>query len=230
MTRTRCLALLLAVAPLATIARGQETYKIEPLKEGPPAALADAVKQTLGDQGFRVVDGQGKPFADLWVRKAVPASGKPAGPKGTVLFPVLAEGELLGAVRFGKEAGDYRDQPIAPGVYTIRYALQPVNGDHLGVSPYRDYGLLVPAKVDKTLAPTPKEKLEDESAGAAGTNHPAVFMMLAAPPSSGGTPSLVRDEEKNLWGAVLPLPLEVKGESAPAPLNVQLVIVGAAML
>src|SRR6185312_11782542 len=127
--RPRHFAFLVALtAPLAASAQ-DGPFKVEPLKEAPPEALAGPVRGAMAPEGYRVTDGQGKPFLDLWLRKAVPASGKPSGPKGAILFPVLADGELLGAVRFAVEGHDYRDQAIAAGVYTVRYGLQPVNGD-----------------------------------------------------------------------------------------------------
>ena len=39
---------------------------------------------------------------------------------------------------------------------------------------------------------------------------------------------MVNDPTKMTWGAVLPLPLAVKGASGPTPLRVQLVVVGTA--
>jgi len=221
--------LLLAVALVPTAVLAQDSYKIEVLKEGPPAALAGAIKDALGTQGYRVVDDKGKSYADFWLRKAVPATGKPAGPQGAVLFPVLAEGELFGALRFAGEGHDYRDQTIASGVYTLRYGLQPVNGDHLGVSTYRDYALLTPAAKDTALATLPRKRLEEQSAESAGTNHPAILMLLAAPAGSMATPSMAHDEALDAWGAVVPMDLAVKGESSPTPLPIQLILVGVAM-
>jgi hypothetical protein len=225
----RVLPLALAIALPAAAARAQDSYKVEALKEGPPASLAAAVKGTLAASGYRVLDDQGKPYAEFWLRSAVPASGAPAGPKGTVLFPILAEGELLGAIRFSEEGGDYRDQPISAGVYTLRYGLQPVNGDHLGVSPYRDFVLLVPAAKDTGVAPVTGDALMKQSAEAAGTNHPAVLMLLAAPGPAPEGPTLVHDEAQNTWGVVVPLGLQVKGQSGAPALPIQLVVVGAAM-
>ena len=40
---------------------------------------------------------------------------------------------------------------------------------------------------------------------------------------------MVHDEEKNTWGAVVPLNLAVKGESSPVTLPIQLILVGMAM-
>lgn len=217
----------IAVALLASpAARADESFKVEPLKGATPAELAPAIRDELGADGLRVVDGEGKPFAEIWVRKAVPASGKPAGAQGAIQFPTLAEGELIGVLRFVGEGHDYRDQTIAPGVYTLRYGLQPVNGDHLGVSPFRDYVLLSPAAKDASAAAPKRAALEDQSAEAAGTSHPAVLLLMTAPEGGQG---IVRDEAKNTWGAVLPLKLAVKGEAAPAPLPVRLIVSGAAM-
>jgi hypothetical protein len=214
---------------LPASAMAQESYKIEVLKEAPPDKLAAAIRDTLNTQGYRVVDGQGKAYVEFWLRKAIPASGKPAGASGAVQFPVLGEGELLGALRFPGEGHDYRDQTIAPGVYTVRYGLQPINGDHLGVSTYRDYALLLPAAKDTALAAPAVKTLHERSAESAGTSHPGVLMMLAVPDGTKAEPSMVRDEAKNLWGAAVPLSLSVKGESAPVSLPVQIVVVGMAM-
>jgi hypothetical protein len=220
-------AILLAWAFWPAGAWAQDAFKIEALKEAPPASLSAAIKAELNGQGYRVSDAQGKPVADFWLRKAVPASGKPAGPKGPVCFPVLTEGTLLGAVRFPAEGHDFRGQPIAAGVYTSRYGLQPVNGDHLGVSIFRDYALLVAAAKDTSIDALPPKKLQDLSAEAVGTSHPAVFMLLPPPPDAKAT-TMVHDGERDTWGAVVPLPLAIQGDSSPGTLLVQLVVAGMA--
>jgi hypothetical protein len=54
------LVLVIALTPLIASAQ-DETYKVEPLKEAPPGALAGPIKEALNPEGYRVVDGQGKP-------------------------------------------------------------------------------------------------------------------------------------------------------------------------
>lgn len=218
----------IALLLLARSAFAQGDYKVEPMKTAPPAELAAAIKGELAAEGVRVLDPDGKPLAEVWIRKAVPATAKPSGAKGTVLFPILEEGTLLGAVRYVDEGNDYRDQSIIPGLYTIRYGLQPVNGDHLGVSPFRDYGLLLPASKDADPAALAKKKLEGTSAEAAGSSHPAVLMLLAAPSGAKAETKIVHDEEKNTWGVVIPVALTVAGAPAGEPLLVQFVMVGMA--
>jgi hypothetical protein len=207
----------------------QESYKASVLKQAPPESIAAEIRETLDGHGLKIENDQGQTLAEVWLRKGTPAAEKPSGPKGEIQFPFLADGELLGAVQFATEGHDYRDQPIAKGVYTLRYGLQPVNGDHLGVSTYRDYSLLLPAAKDRSLKPPPRKQLEGRSAEAAGTSHPAVFLMLEAPAAAGKTdPSMIHDAEKKTWSVVLPLNLRVDGQGDPINHPVTLVIVGVA--
>jgi hypothetical protein len=217
---------LVALPPGAL--RATEGFKVADLKQAPPSSIASEIAGKLNPQGFRIIDGDGKPFAEIWLRKSIPATAKPAGAKGVIQFPFLAESELLGVVQLLGEAHDYRDQSIAKGVYTLRYGLQPVNGDHLGVSPFRDYSLLLPSAKDKALAILPRKQLETQSAEAAGSSHPAVLFMLSVPASTtSSVPSMIRDDEKNTWRVVLPLDLAVKGEPKPMTYPVAIVLVGA---
>jgi hypothetical protein len=206
----------------------QESIKVEALKQAPPSSIAAELLTALNSQGVRIQDGQGRPFAEIWLRKAIPAAEKPSGPKGPVQFPFLADGELLGVLQFATEGHDYRDQPIAKGVYTMRFGLQPVNGDHLGVSTYRDYVLLLPAGKDTSVAPPARKQLEERSAESAGTSHPASFLMLMAPQGAKSESSVLHDAEKNTWSVVLPLSLQVKGQAESMSYPVQLVVVGVA--
>jgi hypothetical protein len=216
---------LLVLVPSIVIA--EESYKVEELKQAPPSSISPEIAGVLNPQGYRIIDGQGKPLAELWLRKSIPAAARPAGPKGVIQFPFLAESELLGVVHLAGEAHDYRDQSIAKGTYTMRYGLQPVNGDHLGVSPYRDYSLLLPGAKDKSLAILPRKQLETRSAEAAGSSHPACFFMLAVPSSPTPTiPAMIHDAEKNTWRVVVPLSLEIKGESKTVTYPVSIIVAG----
>ena len=46
------------------------------------AVYPAAIRDTLAGEGYRVLDGEKNPYAEIWLRKATPASEKPAGPKG----------------------------------------------------------------------------------------------------------------------------------------------------
>jgi hypothetical protein len=225
MVRALLSCLLVGLSSVPVLA---QELKVEVLKEPAPEAVATPIRQTLEAQGYRVFQ-DGKPLVDVWLRKAVPASSKPEGAKGSVLYPFLKEGEVVGAARYAAEGQDYRDQIIAPGTYTLRYGLRLDDGNHANVSPYKDYFLLLPAAKDTTMTVPDAKALQKASAGASGTTHPAV-LNLALPPgktASASAPTLTHEEMDNIWGVVVPLNVAVAGggESTSVPLN--LVVVGA---
>ena len=152
-------------------------YKSEPAG-APPAELAPAISQALEQQGTKIVGSSGV-FCEVWFRTSLPAGPKSA--EESVTLPTIPLGALVGAIRFPAQGADRRGQPIKPGVYTLRYGLQPLNGDHLGVSPQRDFLVLVPAGDDKDLNAAPNfDALMAMSRKASGTPHPAVLSMWGA--------------------------------------------------
>ena len=100
---------------------------------------------------------------------------------------------------------------------------------HLGKSPFRDYFLLLPAAKDTSPELLAKKPLDERSAEAAGTTHPACLELLAAAePAGADAPRMVNDAEKNTWALAVPVPLAVKGEPGPASIDVQVILTGVA--
>ena len=95
---------------------------------------------------------------------------------GAFTFKTLTFGSLVGVVAFPGKGEDRRGQPLKAGSYTLRFALQPVNGDHQGVAPQRDFLVMTPAAEDKDPgAVTSFDDLMKMSRKASGTPHPAVL-------------------------------------------------------
>ncbi|MFQ5928023.1 MAG: hypothetical protein ACE5MH_11395, partial [Terriglobia bacterium] len=163
----RCL--LFPVLSLAVNAAAQ-TYKVETFSAPPPSQLAPALRATLASEAIRVVGPEG-PFCELWLRKAVPAKAT-ATPELGILYGQLADGSLVGAIRFLSKVKDYRNQQVKPGVYTLRYVVHPVDGNHMGVAPQRDFLLLAPAAADAKPAPPSPLELLARSRETSGTGHP----------------------------------------------------------
>jgi hypothetical protein len=159
----------------AGIAFGQ--YKVEPAG-APPPELASAISQTLEQQGTKIVANNGTVFCEIWLRTSLPKGGSSSDPNITLTLP---QGVLFGAIRFPGQGADRRGQPIKAGVYTLRYSLIPVNGDHQGASPQRDFVEMVPAADDKDASATPNfDALAAMSRKASGTPHPAVLSIWGA--------------------------------------------------
>ncbi len=191
----------------ATSVLGQ--YKMEPAS-APPVFASE-----LQAQGAKVLDGSGKPWAEVWFRKQAPS-----GPKTTedaISFPAIPHGALIGLIRFAGEGADRRGQVLKPGVYTMRYSRYPVDGAHQGVAPQRDFLLLVPAAEDKDPASTVEyDPLMDMSRKASGTPHPAVLEIFQ-PAGDAKFPSLEQAGEDwvyNVKVGDLPMAVILIGKTA----------------
>ncbi len=167
------LALSLLMVASAAVAQ----YKSEPAG-APPADLAPAISQALQQQGTKITAGSGAVFCEVWFRTALPSGPKPADQTGTLSVP---QGALVGVIRFPSQGADRRGQTIKPGVYTLRYSLMPVSGDHQGAAPQRDFVLMTPAASDKDPSATPDfDALVAMSRKASGTPHAGVLSLWAA--------------------------------------------------
>ena len=163
----------LFAAIFSAVSFGQ--YKAEPAGP-PPSEVAPSIGAALQKDGTKITN-NGKPYLEIWFLASNPPAGKPD--EGQTLS--VAQGALLGVIRFDSKGQDRRGQGIPPGVYTLRYSLIPVNGDHQGAAPQRDFVLMVPAANDKDLKAAPAfDALVDMSKKASATPHPAVLSLYKA--------------------------------------------------
>ena len=187
---TRLFLLSAAAALAASSAFAQ--YKMEPVAGAAPdlpAAYASAIQP----QGYRITGPSG-PWCEIWFRASLPA-----GPKSdatAVSFPTIAQGALLGVIRFPANGADRRGQTVKPGLYTLRYSINPVDGDHQGVAPQRDFVLLAPVALDPDPASMPAfDPLVAMSRKASGTPHPAVLSLET--PAGDAVPAFAQEGEKD---------------------------------
>jgi hypothetical protein len=138
-----------------------------------PSTVPAAVAELLGDGVPVLTEEMG---LTVWPVRHLATGDDGAAGLG-VAFPSLPPGDLLGVLELATSWTDYKGQEIPPGVYTLRYQVEPEDGYHLGVSLYRDFALLMPAAEDSDPAPRGVEELIAAAAGAAGTKHPAVLAM-----------------------------------------------------
>ncbi|HEY7058047.1 MAG TPA: hypothetical protein VH458_16035 [Vicinamibacterales bacterium] len=158
------LGLLLLHLPQAAGALSAVTHS-----DPPPQELAAAIGGTIGAGGVRAT-ANGTDLTFWWVKELPLKAGSAAS-----AWTAVEEGALVGAVKIPRDFRDIRGKIIKPGVYTLRYGIQPANGDHLGVSPFRDFLLLSPAAVDTDPAPHGHDGTVDLSKQTIGGSHPAVW-------------------------------------------------------
>jgi len=144
----------------------------------PPADLPSAFVSALQPQGVKIVGPGDSVYCEIWFRTKVPTGPKSTDDAVTLSIP---QGALLGVIRFPGPAQDRRGQSIKAGTYTLRYSQYPVNGDHQGVAPQRDFALLVRASDDTDPSAAPGfDALVALSTKVSGTPHPAVLSIWSS--------------------------------------------------
>ena len=218
-----CFSLLFALSLCAAESAAAQSYKAESLSEPPPSDLADPVRRALSPTGIRVTGPSGA-LCDLWLGKAVP--GKANAPQSLgVVFPQLTQGTLVGAIRFPSSVKDYRKQLIKAGVYTLRYALLPENGNHMGVAPQRDFVMASPAVADQDPSTLTIDQTLILSRKATGSNHPSVWSLASPEDHPKSFPSVFHLDDGDLWLVEFQLPLQGATGSL---LSMALVVAGSA--
>jgi len=188
---------------VATQYAAAQDYTIETLAEPAPAdEFSESIAAELAPEGYRVLR-KGKPYLDVWFEKSIPAK-EDFSPTLAILYP-FEQGKLFGVIRYHRSAGDFRDQEIEEGVYTLRYALQPVDGNHVGTSDTRDFLLLSLAEDDTEADPVDGEELNLRSADAAQSAHPCMLSFLRTPDDATVEPKMLHDEDRDLWSIQVPV-------------------------
>jgi hypothetical protein len=168
-----------------------------------PAGVPDSVKALVRAEGIVVKNPDGKVSAEYWTRQAA-FEGAPATGFG-IRMKTIPEGALLGLVNFPNGGSDYREQSIPAGLYTLRYGLNPEDGNHMGVAASRDFAVLTP--VDKDADPAKNIAFKELVAMTkmVGNPHPTIVRLEMA--ESSDTPHLWQDDAEH-WV----LDLDVAGE------------------
>lgn len=208
--------LLLAVGP----AWAAEAYSIKTVESPPPKELAEAVRKELGDRCVQLTNEQGDLLVEVWFRKEVPAKATEAQVQNGLTYREIPETTVLGAFRLPKPYMDYRKQKLAAGVYTLRFALQPQNGDHMGTAPYGEFVLTSPAADDKKPDVMEPKSLHEMSAKST-ESHPGVILLF---PGKGATaePKLVNKGDGH-WVLLYTQDVKVGDKKVTIPLGLTLV-------
>jgi hypothetical protein len=135
----------------------------------------------------------------------------------------VEEGSLVGAVKIPADFRDIRGRVIKAGVYTLRYGIQPQNGDHLGVSPFREFLLLSPAAADQDPAPRGHDGTVEISKQSIGGSHPGVWSI--DPPVASGAALALHKTELGHDAVIMEVPVVRDGKPSGS-LKFGLVLVG----
>ncbi|MDA0588421.1 MAG: hypothetical protein O2820_15995 [Planctomycetota bacterium] len=200
-----------------------DDHKLSAVKKG-PEGLSPAIEKLLDTNGHQI-SGPDGPVVEVWLLKGIEVKEK-FKPSALQQYPLIP-GQLLGAMRISKAADDYTDfrgQQMSAGTYTLRYGLQPQDGNHVGTSDTYDFILALPAKTDVKTTPIKDfRELAEISAKAAGSTHPAIFSLLD-PKTASKEAKLTQDDFTEHW--ILSLQSQAKAKDKAVDLKIRLVVVG----
>ena len=213
----------LTLVAFAQISASAAEHRIVKLEESAPAdSVSKEVAAQLSETGISIYRGETRKVCDIWLFKSVTVPALKG--KGDVIYP-FSQGQMLGVIRYSRSGSDFRDQDIEAGVYTLRYAHQPVDGAHVGTSPTRDFLMLLNAEHDKVLKPASRDEMNEQSAEVAQSSHPAILSLQKVSGDS-KAPSIRENTEHEWWIVRLNTNAKVGDEVKPLPLD--LVVVGYA--
>jgi hypothetical protein len=209
------LTLVFLALVLPVVARG-EGYRVETIGALTEPKVPASLRGALDSKGLRVLDAKGVTVCEIWLRKEIPAASEEVA--GAV-FSKIGEGTLTGVIHFPANAGDFRGQGLKAGWYSLRYGLILQDGNHLGVSPTRDFFVLCPLGEDGD----PSRRLSFEemmklSRTASGTGHPSCWS-LAPATNTANLPHIGTNEHEHV---VIEFNLPTSG----GPIAVGMVVVG----
>ena len=197
---TALIATLIASSALAA------DYKAESAG-APPTDLPASYTAVLQKEGTKITGPSGV-ISEIWLVATAPNG--PASSEANVTFPNIPHGSLMGIVRFPSPGKDRRGSAVKPGIYTVRYTMFPISGDHQGIAPQRDFWALTRIADDPDPKAAPNyDTLMDWSRKASGTPHPLVMSVWKADDakadfySAGEADWVLQRQLGNLWIAIV---------------------------
>lgn len=186
-----------------------------------PQSISAAVDQH-GVHVFTYLNGLESPICEIfWAKNVAAQDGSAAS--SNVLYGALKPGVFVGIIRFLEESRedyreDFHDQKLAPGYYTMRYAVLP-EGDR------RDFVLLAPAIADhdpeRVVA---ADELVRLSRKASGTEQPAVMRLVDVDKTAKEFPDVVMADDGS---CILRVKLHLKPENGGSAQELALAIIVA---
>jgi len=206
---------------IAGVASAADLPTVKVVENAKPAGASDEVAKVLSPKSFAVEEG-GKEVLHFWVRAEVPSS---ASPGGLIEYDSLEEGGLIGIYEVKKEGfTDFRNQKLPVGIYTIRTAPHPQDGNHMGIAPTPTFGVLIPVADDKSAEPMEREKMLEASKKSVNTGHPgAIYLEPFFEKPAGKLPAIRENDLKHI---VLDVMTKAKLATESVELPIAFVFIG----
>lgn len=220
--------LILALCGIFTgLAAADGEYTLAVADKEPPADLAAEVRDALVPKAYQISSEDGTVY-EFWFVPSLTV--KTIGDSARDTLNSVEEISLLGAATVtDNEPHDFRDDPIDPGLFVLRMAMQPKDGNHLGTAPYDTFAILIPNERDGQLKDMRDHDTMVELAQE-GTiaEHPPILSLQPFEKTEGEIPRLELNEEHEWEFLYLTFPIEADGKKSE--ITVGLVVHGVGEL
>lgn len=208
--------MVLACLGSQTVCFADSEYALRVEDKVPPEKLDAEIREKLAPRSYQISDAEGV-FFEFWFVPGLEVSAISEKTQDTL--ENVAEIALLGALFVHREERyDFREDPIDPGVYVLRMALQPQNGDHMGTAPYDTFAILVPYAKDGELKEfEDHETMVELASEDTVAEHPPILSLQPMANGDGEFPRLGREAEHEWEYMCLKFPARAGDQSVPLP-------------
>lgn len=203
----------------ATLAAAENGISLKIVDKDPPAELDETVRKQIAPKAYQLDNGGGT-FYEFWFVPTLSVSAIADDTRDTLLS--VEEVSLLGAlVVHEEEHYDFRDDPVDPGTYVLRMALQPKDGNHMGTAPYDTFAILMPYEKDAEVRDFPDhDTMVDLASEDTVAVHPPILSLQPLEDASGEFPRLHWNEEEEWHFMYLQFPVETPdGKTGELPVG-----------
>lgn len=173
---------------LSSLVSARSEFEVKVEKKTPPPAVSESIRESLNPEALMLLDGE-TPVYEFWFRKEIPLKSTPESPEKALNS--IRETTLLGVAVVHGALRDYKDNGMIVGACTIRFSLQPQDGDHLGSAEFPYFFTLVPAKHDAELEGITRYRQMVKASGKdTATGHPMVLSLRPVSGTDSGLPKL----------------------------------------
>ncbi|MBI4662735.1 MAG: hypothetical protein HY735_28305 [Verrucomicrobia bacterium] len=185
-TAILALAFVLACRSFDLAVGGEPAVKV--VQKDPPAEVDSSLRKTVKPSAIQVLDGD-QPVFEFWLSTEVALQSKPES--AAKAMDAIKQSALLGLAVVNSDQRDYKDGELPKGVYTMRFCLQPQDGNHLGTAEFNYFAVLVQAKNDPKLESLANYKeLVRASRKDTANDHPIILSLRPPSSTDGDLPKL----------------------------------------
>jgi hypothetical protein len=181
------IGLVAAVLTFSTPTNGAD-ISVKVADKAVPEAFSPPIRAKLQGKSVQLVDG-GNVQMEFWFSSDITLTAPPESAAKSL--DALRQNTLLGVVSVRGGRRDYRNDELVEGLYTMRFGLQPQDGDHLGTAEFPYFAVLIPAKNDtKAEGFASAEAMTKASSKEVPTGHPVILSLRPVSSGSGDAPSI----------------------------------------